>query len=96
MIEFLKWIGTISLGCIAFVILGLICMYFPQNKYHYEYIDLDNNNGVAKECSYKFEGYARGGQGSPVCELEDGTIKQVKQYKYIYDGKYIPIKEIFE
>ena len=29
-------------------------------------------------------------------ELEDGTIKQVKEYKYIYDGKYIPIKEIFE
>lgn len=96
MIDFLKWIGTIILECIAFVIFALICMCFPQNKYHYEFIDLDNNSGVAKECSYKFEDYKRGGQGSPVCKLEDGTIKQVKEYKYIYDGKYIPIKEIFE
>lgn len=96
MIDFLKWIGTIILGCIAFVIFVLIYMCFPQNKYHYEYVDLDNNSGVAKECSYEFKDYKRGGQGSPVCELEDGTIKQVKEYKYIYDGKYIPIKEIFE
>ena len=96
MIDFLKRIGTIILGCIAFIIFGLLCMCFPQNKYHYEYIDLDNNNGIAKDCSYKFEEYKRGGQGRTVCELEDGTIKQVKEYKYIYDGKYIPIKEIFE
>lgn len=96
MIDFLKWIGTIILGCIASVILVLIWMCFPQNKYHYEYVDLDNNSGIAKKCSYKFTDYTRGGQGSPVCELEDGTIKQVKEYKYIYDGEYIPIKEIFE
>ena len=96
MIDFLKWVGTIILGCIAFIIFGLLCLCFPQNKYHYEYIDLDNNNGIAKECSYKFKEYKSGGQGSIVCELEDGTIKQVKEYKYIYDGKYIPIKEIFE
>lgn len=96
MIDFLKWIGTIILGCIVFVIFVLIYMCFPQNKYHYEFVDLDNNSGVAKECSYKFDDYKRGGQGSPVCELEDGTIKQVKEYKYVYDGEYIPIKEIFE
>lgn len=94
MIDFLKWIGTISLGFIAFIIFGLICMCFPQNKYHYEYLDLDNNSGVAKECSYKFEKFAKGGQGIPVCELEDGTIKQVKEYKYIFDGTVKPIKEI--
>ena len=94
MIDFLKWIGTISLGFIAFIIIGLICMCFPQNKYHYKYVDLDNNNGVAKECSYKFEKYAKGGQGSQVCELEDGTIKQVKEYKCIFDGTVRPIKEI--
>ena len=73
-----------------------IPIIFKENKYHYEYIDLDNNNGIAKECSYKSKEYKSGGQGSTVCELEDGTIKQVKEYKYIYDGKYIPIKEIFE
>lgn len=97
MIDFLKDIGTMILGfIIVFTILALIIMCFPQTKYHYEYIDLDNKNDIAKECSYKFEDFARGGQGSPVCELEDGTIKQVKEYKYIFDGEYIPIKEIFE
>ena len=96
MIDFLKWIGTIILGCIVFVMVVLINMCSPQNKYHYEFIDLDNNSGVAKECSYKFKTSRSGGQGSPVCELEDGTIKQVKEYKYVYDGEYIPIKEIFE
>ena len=100
MIDFLKWIGIISLEIIALIIaliiLALIWMCFPQNKYHYEFIDLDNNSGIAKECSYKFEDYKRGGQGSPVCELENGTVKQVKEYKYIYDSKYIPIKEILK
>lgn len=95
-ITILKWLGTLFLGIVFFIIFGLFCMCFPQAKYHYEFIDLDNDSGIAKECSYRFEDIARGGQGSPVCELEDGTIKQVKEYKYIYDGKYIPIKEIFE
>lgn len=95
-ITILKWLGLIFLVFICLIILGLIISCFPQTQYHYEYIDLDNNKGVAKECSYKFEGYKRGGQGSPVCELENGTVKQVKEYKYIYDGKIVPIKEIFK
>ena len=95
-ITILKWLGLMFLGFICLMILGLIISCFPQTQYHYEYIDLDNNKDVAKECSYEFEGYKRGGQGSPVCELEDGTIKQVKEYKYIYDGKIVPIKEIFK
>ena len=95
-ITLLIWLGMLFLGFILFIIFGLICMCFPQIQYHYEYIDLDNNKGIAKECSYKFEEIHRGGQGSPVCELEDGTIKQVKEYKYIYDGKVAPIKEIFK
>ena len=92
----LKWLGSIFLTFICLIILGLIISCFPKKQYHYEYIDLDNNKGVAKECSYKFEGYKKGGQGSPVCELEDGTVKQVKEYKYIYDGKVVPIKEVFK
>lgn len=95
-ITILKWLGLIFLVFICLIILGLIISCFPQTQYHYEYIDLDNNKGIAKECSYKFEEYKRGGQGSPVCELEDGTIKQVKEYKYIYDGKVVPIKGIFK
>ncbi len=95
-ITILKWLGLMFLAFICLIILGLIISCFPQTKYHYEYIDLDNNKGIAKECSYKFEEMRRGGQGGPVCELANGTIKQVKEYKYIYDGEYIPIKEIFE
>ena len=90
----LKCLVLMFLSFICLLILGLIISCFPQTQYHYEYIDLDNNKGVAKECSYKFEEIHRGGQGSPVCELEDGTIKQVKEYKYIYDGKVVPIKEM--
>lgn len=91
----LEFIGTIFLGSIIFIIIVLSIMCIPRSKYHYEYIDLDGNKGIAKECSYKFEEYKSGGQGSPVCELEDGTVKQVKEYKYIYDGKYKPIDEVF-
>ena len=40
MIDFLKWIGTIILGCIAFIIFGLICMCFPQTKFHHTYSSL--------------------------------------------------------
>ena len=93
-ITLLKFLGLMFLGFICLIILGLIISCFPQTQYHYEYTDLDNNKGVAKNCSYKFEGYKRGGQGSPVCELDDGTVKQVKEYKYIFDGKYVPIKEM--
>lgn len=95
-LELLKWLGYMILGFIGFIIFCLIIMCIPQAKYHYEYLDLDNNNGIAKNCSYKFENLGRGGQGSPVCELEDGTVKQVKEYKYISDGKEVPIKELFE
>jgi hypothetical protein len=95
-ITILKWLGSIFLAFICLIILGLIISCFPKKQYHYEYIDLDNNNGIAKNCSYKFENIGRGGQGSPICELEDGTVKQVKEYKYIFDGKAVPIKEIFK
>lgn len=95
-IELLKWLGLLILGFIGFIILCLIILCIPQTKYHYEYIDLDNNNGIAKECSYRFNNTFSGGQGSPICELEDETIKQVKEYKYIFDGKEVPIKELLE
>lgn len=95
-ISLLKWLGLIFLGMIILSIIGLLFACIPREKYHYEYTDLDNNIGIAIECSYKFNEGKSGGQGSPVCELKDGTIKQVKEYKMIYDGSYVPIKEIFE
>jgi hypothetical protein len=93
-VTFLQWIGVFALGFIVLFIIATIALYIPQAKYHYEYIDLDNNSGIAEECSYKFESGFKGGQGSPVCILEDGTVKQVKEYKPIYDGKYRPIDEM--
>lgn len=95
-ITLLKILGVICLQFIMFVAFILLLMCMPKDKYHYEYIGLDNNKGIANECSYKFEGYKKGGQGSPVCVLEDGTVKQVKEYKYIYEKTIIPITEIFE
>ena len=94
LIDILKWICVYLLGFVALVVIVLILMCFPQEVYRYEYIDLDNIKGIAKECSYKNENSNNGGQGSPVCELNDGTIKQVKEYKCIYEKIVIPIKEI--
>ena len=93
---FFKWLGILFLWFIGFIVFFLLLMTIPQPKYHYEYIDLDNNKGIAKECSYKFKEGKAGGQGSPVCTLADGTVKQVKEYKYIYEGEYKPIDEIFK
>ena len=95
-ITLLETLGLFTLGLISFVIFCLLLGCIPVEKYHYEYIDLDNNKGIAKECSYKFDGYKKGGQGSPVCVLEDGTVKQVKEYKYIYEKTITPTKEIFK
>lgn len=95
-ITFLKWLEMMFSALVVLIVFLLILMCFPQKIYHYEYIDLDNNPGIAVNCSYEFSGYRGGGQGSPVCELEDGTVKQVKEYKYIYDNTIVPIKEIFK
>lgn len=63
-----------------------------------EYINYISKNLFSKTYNRTIidDDYKRGGQGSHVCELEDGTIKQMKEYKYVYDDEYIPIKEIFE
>ena len=90
----LKWVGIIFLSIIIIIGFFFIVMFFPEERRYYAYTDLDNNKGIAIECSYWFAGYKRGGQGSPVCELEDGTVIQVKQYKLIKVEEYVPIKEI--
>ena len=92
-VSILKWLGLMLLGTLGFVIFALMVMCFPVDVYHYEYIDLDDNKGIAKECSYEFTEGRAGGQGSPVCVLEDGTVKQVKEYKYVYEKTIVPIKE---
>ena len=40
-ITILKWLGTLFLGIVFFIIFSLFCMCFSQVKYHYEFIDLD-------------------------------------------------------
>ena len=90
----LMWIIKMIFYSLCTCLLFLLLMCIPQNEYYYEYTDLDNIKGVAEECSYEFNHGFSGGQGSPVCELEDGTIKSVKEYKYIYVRTYTPIKEI--
>ena len=77
-------IGATIIGSILFLIIGAICMDIEckhKTQSLYEYKDLDNNIGEAQECSYKFEGYKRGGQGSPVCITFDNTTVSVKEYK---------------
>lgn len=93
-VRLLKWIGLLLLNFIIIILFFILVLSIPQTEHQYEYIDLDNNKGIAKECSYKFEGYKSGGQGSPVCELTDGTIKQVKEYRCIYEKSIVPIKEM--
>lgn len=79
------------------ILFTILMLFYPMNYYHYEYIDLDNHKGEALDCSYKFTENiglgGAGGQGSPICELKDGTIIQVKQYKQIYDYSCSPIDE---
>lgn len=72
----------ILLLIIIIAIIFIIALNQPAYSYHYEYVDLDNNKGVAVSCSYMSTNY-KGGQGSPVCELQDGTVKLVKEYKLI-------------
>lgn len=90
----LEMIRSAFLVGVAFLLLTTLLVMFDQKEiYHYEYIDLDNNNGTARNCSYKFEGHRKGGQGSPVCTLKDGTVLQVKQYKRVVTGTCVPAKD---
>ena len=95
-VSLLKWIGLLFLSFIIIILFFILVLSIPQTEHQYEYIDLDNNKGTAKECSYKFREYRAGGQGSPVCELADGTIKQVKEYRCIYEKSSVPIKEMWK
>ena len=69
---------------VVFTFVAFITLWCnTSEKYYYEYIDLDNNKGIAVDCSYKFVQGKAGGQGSPVCILPEGTVIQVKQYTRI-------------
>ena len=91
--EFIFKLASVIIG---FLIILVLFTTLPQVRNVYEYIDLDGNKGLATNCSYKFEKQYKGGQGSPVCELEDGTVLSVKQYKLIESTEYIPFNEIFK
>lgn len=96
--EFLGYIVKTFISCFLLLICFFILMFVlsgfePREIYHYEYIDLDNNKGIASSCSYKFKAGKAGGQGSPVCILKDGTTLQVKQYKRIVTDTCVPFED---
>ena len=79
--------ATLLLAGIFMTAILIILATVTQERYDYEYVDIEGNKGHAKNCSYYFNSGKSGGQGSPVCELEDGTVVQVKQYKLVSSRK---------
>lgn len=75
------WRFILIIGMIIFIIILCIIGYTYDKNYihYYKYIDLDNNEGIATTCQFS----NNKGQGSPICQLEDGTILSVKSYRYI-------------
>ena len=69
---------------VGLTLTGVINKIYEDNHYkkYYTYIDLDNNEGIAYNCQYTDKSYRSGGMGTPICELNDGTIITVKSYKY--------------
>ena len=94
MSKILKIFFTIFIGCFIVFILIFVGMFSPSIKSYYEYVDFDNNRGIAEQCFYKSRKGLDGGQGSPICRLEDDTIKLVKEYKYIEEKGLSPIEEL--
>lgn len=84
-------VSILLMICILTVLpaIVIITKIYECNNYkmYYTYVDLDNNEGIAYECEYTDKSYKSGGQGSPICKLNDGTIIAVKQYKFIKESK---------
>lgn len=72
--KILKNIGK-SLFIIYVIFSFILVLKQPKYRQYYEYVDFDNNTGVASECSYS--------NGNLICKLEDGTIKLVKECKLV-------------
>lgn len=87
----------LTCGFICFIpiwfIIELYNGYLNESVYYkkYEVVDYDNNNIIAYNCSSG--GYNNG--SAMKCELKDGTILSVKQYKYV-DLEYIGIRKDLE
>ncbi len=76
MSDFVKIFKFLFLTIIILLVINII-FYSFKTKTIYNYVDWNDNEGIAKECSYD----SRGGQGAMVCVLEDNTVIQVKEYK---------------
>ena len=95
MIKILKeTLLNILIGIFIGSVLIFIGMFSPSIKSYYEYVDFDNNKGIAERCFYESHSGLGGGQGSPICRLEDGTIKLVKEYKYVEEKDLSPIEKL--
>lgn len=70
-------LGIGFIVCVNLIISSLYNSIKEQFKCidgYYIYIDLNNNKGKAIDCDKNFQPYL-------TCELKDGTIIQVKEYK---------------
>lgn len=79
-----KDVSIIDVIVILFIIaFFIICVKYGKHyDRYYEYVDLDGNEGITNVydgCSYD----SWGGQGAMVCKLNNGTILQVRSYKYV-------------
>lgn len=85
--NFFGYIFTIALCILVSIGAMVLAINYADNRIenpsYFEYVDFDGKSGTAMYCSYKFHGAKSGGQGTPVCELYDGTVVMVKQYKYV-------------
>lgn len=74
-------IALIPLIILATVAIGLSIIkldFSKQETRYYEYMDLQDEWGIATQCFYKSsDGYL----GAPICITEDGTVVLVKLYK---------------
>ena len=85
--EELEYVSVIII-VLTFIALFIFCVYWgikafvyvvtyqPNQIKKYEYIDLDNNTGIANEC-YTALSY-------PHCYIDNGTVIAVKQHKEIW------------
>ena len=72
-----KWL--LSTMCCFVLIVFIVCIIRIEVS-SYEYVDLDDNKGLAKKCFFETYRYHAGGQGSPVCILEE--YNQSLEYDY--------------
>ena len=78
-----EYLAECFAGVIFIVIIISLIIYSVLfgTKTEYEYLDFDNNRGIAEYCDNSDIRAFSGGKGVLSCNLKDGTVIMVKQYK---------------